>query len=72
MFIKGKPNLSYVDQSIDVDGTIDQIEREVVQKIADPMTLTVACPACSERFDTIVAEVITCPHCKASGRLELG
>jgi len=71
-FISGRTELSYVDQSIDVDGTIDRLERDVVERIADQVTITVACPACGGRFDTPATEVVTCPHCKASGRLDLG
>lgn len=69
-FIEGNSELSYVDQSIDVDQTIDHIEKEIVDRIADHISMTLVCPSCSGRFDTIVAEVVTCPHCGLSGRID--
>lgn len=59
----------FVDETIDMGSMLDRMEAEVIEKIEDPLTVTVQCPQCKERFDTVLGKAVICPSCGLTGEI---
>jgi hypothetical protein len=63
----GDEDMDYVDETLNLEDGLDRIQAKVVEKIEDPLTITVQCPNCNERFDTILGKAVLCPNCGLTG-----
>jgi len=62
-------NAEFVDETLDIEGKLNRVEAQLIEKIEDPMTMTVQCPGCGERFDAVVGKSVICPSCGLTGNI---
>jgi hypothetical protein len=70
-FISSDGSMSFVDQGLDIENAVDKVEAELIEKIKDPLSITVQCPDCGERFDTLKGVIVICPKCGLKGDIDL-
>jgi len=66
-FVGGKSE--FVDETLDMSDKQASAEAEIIEMIGDPTMMTVQCPQCNGRFDTIIGKPVCCPSCGLKGKI---